>query len=994
MATFRTIILSSIDGVAPPGEKLTGGTTSVNFGGHSVTELSDVSVAGGGKISDLSVYNALHDANAQLSALHTDGSPQFVDITLPNGSVNNHIGSTSNPHGTGLSGLSDYTTPNGQYINIESDGTIDGGINFTRGGTTDASIYLDSNEDLILHYMQSDLANRNLYIKRGSSGVSILNASSSGNINIYNELSEQGNRVATRNWSTLQNVTEQGNETTYQINTVRNQNTWGFQTRTNGSNYSGFYNVNGNWRVLARDVDGNLNIDLRSNGTSYFRGGNVNITDGNLQVDGAGYSTFAGDVDVNNSSYNIITSNSSGGWVRGLMLEDTSHNKLSGIGYYMSGAEVGYIFLSYNGIYDEGEINITQDKVGINIRYPSEALDVDGNFQLSGNEIMTGGYIGSDNYTIETTGWRMTYSGELDVRSIFTDELIAKTFIADVDLALLSGHIVSKSVTQLSRDFTVPSNGNTGSLYVECLPGHPTSWTFEVGDWIRLQVIDRSGGGLTWSEVWVTVTSQDDINGAGTTNTGEQVYTVTTQDAGAGGTVRGGAAAQDYGQSGDGFIEQQAGYDSNTPYLKIATWTTDPSANETIRTQIGNLNNITNATGYGLYSANAYLTNSILVGDLTETANFMKFDGSLNINATAFDLNAGSGNLKINSTDELLSINGNAVEIGNLNNGGYSVNAYGLAAGDPSGDNIVVDGTNGMRFRNGTNVAASFTNDAIAIVDTRGTSYGAGISKADSAHDYVSIWAGDSASNRANAPFKVFADGVISVRNSTDTADLFSVVPHTDYGFIGGAKFTDTSMFTSGGTSSGGLLINWAQSFQMRMFDGGGSIKVDYDFTSTTLNQQYRNQSSGTNAGTLISMNVDSYDKIDGTLTVANNSGSVSDSVDIVYEYYDGSWNEIDRYTHSGKQDVTRSFSFNGLVASQFRIYLIENTGDWSISSYDMQQYLSQLRVTQKGVGFLAANLILKNQPVDPNLESMSGMDDGTLYLQSDGSGHYNVKVK
>jgi len=206
--------------------------------------------------------------------------------------------------------------------------------------------------------------------------------------------------------------------------------------------------------------------------------------------------------------------------------------------------------------------------------------------------------IGTDNYIPETEGWQGNYAGEWDIRRLFTNELVAKTFIADIDLALLSGHIVSKSVTQVSRDFTVPANSNTGTLYVEALPGHPASQVFANNDWIRLQIIDRTGGGLTWVEVWGTVTSfVDDGNG-------EQHYTFTTQDDGgsSGSIVHGGAAAQDFGQSGDGFIQQEAGYETHTPWLQVATWVTDPSvpANINVRSRLGNLAGITGQSGYGL----------------------------------------------------------------------------------------------------------------------------------------------------------------------------------------------------------------------------------------------------------------------------------------------------------------------------------------------------------------------------------------------------------
>jgi len=241
-------------------------------------------------------------------------------------------------------------------------------------------------------------------------------------------------------------------------------------------------------------------------------------------------------------------------------------------------------------------LDLANTRIGVNC-VPLHGFDVNGTGRYTSN-VLFDANIGTNNYVPKTTGWRGNYAGVFDIRRLFTNELVTKTFIADIDLALLSGHIVSKSVTQVSRDFTVPANSNTGTLYVEALPGHPTAQVFANNDWIRLQIIDRTGGGLTWVEVWGTVTSfVDDGNG-------EQHYTFTTQDDGgaSGSIVHGGAAAQDFGQSGDGFIQQEAGYETHTPWLQVATWVTDPSvpANINIRSRLGNLAGITGQSGYGL----------------------------------------------------------------------------------------------------------------------------------------------------------------------------------------------------------------------------------------------------------------------------------------------------------------------------------------------------------------------------------------------------------
>jgi len=241
--------------------------------------------------------------------------------------------------------------------------------------------------------------------------------------------------------------------------------------------------------------------------------------------------------------------------------------------------------------------------VGIATAAPEYPLDVNGVGMFRSN-LLVKEYLGTDNFVSETTGWRATYAGHLDMRSIFTNQMVAKSFIADLDLALLSGHIVTKSVTQISRDFTVVAVDSTVKVYVEALPGFPTSQVFADDDWVRFQVINRDGG-LTWTVVWATVNTSTFTDEGG----GEQSYTLTIKYAGAldaavGEMVYAGGAAQDFGQSGDGFIQQEAAStytDSGRPWLQVATWVTDPSDSDniTVRARLGNIGGITGQDGFG-----------------------------------------------------------------------------------------------------------------------------------------------------------------------------------------------------------------------------------------------------------------------------------------------------------------------------------------------------------------------------------------------------------
>lgn len=218
-------------------------------------------------------------------------------------------------------------------------------------------------------------------------------------------------------------------------------------------------------------------------------------------------------------------------------------------------------------------------------------------------------------YFSQTTGWRITQDGRADFRYIYADEMHVKAFIADISQALAGGEIVCKSVAIQSRDFEIPADTLTGTFYVEDLPGFPDYRVFAANDWIRLRVIDRSGGGLIVADVWGIVTNYTDLAG------GEQSWTFTTQDDGgvSGDYTWAGGLALDYGQSGDGLWEVTTLAD-DSPFTQIQTWVTDPSdsGNFTTHVRIGNLDGITDDVmtpgGWGLWTDNVYLSGEAVFG--------------------------------------------------------------------------------------------------------------------------------------------------------------------------------------------------------------------------------------------------------------------------------------------------------------------------------------------------------------------------------------------
>ncbi|MDZ7658095.1 LamG domain-containing protein [Fodinibius sp.] len=233
--------------------------------------------------------------------------------------------------------------------------------------------------------------------------------------------------------------------------------------------------------------------------------------------------------------------------------------------------------------------------------YTAGALTVDLDASLK-DDVFTHATIGSPDFASKTTDWQITKAGHGDFRSIYSDEIRTEAFIAEISEALAGADFLTKSRGVLSRNFQVPSNGNTGTLYVEDLEGFQNSRVFSAGNTIRLRVIDKSGGGLVVANIWGTVSNYSDLSG------GEQSWTFTTTDDGgsAGGTIYAGSVALDYGVSGDGYIERTTLDQSGSPYSQTVTWE-DTTGNNipdsyTVLTRIGVLDGLAGLSGAGMYA--------------------------------------------------------------------------------------------------------------------------------------------------------------------------------------------------------------------------------------------------------------------------------------------------------------------------------------------------------------------------------------------------------
>lgn len=304
--------------------------------------------------------------------------------------------------------------------------------------------------------------------------------------------------------------------------------------------------------------------------------------------------------------------------------------------------------------------------------------------------------VASTDWVSQSTGWGIYQlsdgrSGGADFRFLYTDELHAKAFIADLEQALAGGQIISKSVAILATAFTIPAKGSSASMVVEDLPG-TTAYVFATGDYVRVRNISRSGSGLSIADAYGTVT-QVSQNGNGT-----QTYTFSrpagdTGTAAANTVVQKGGLVLDYGISGNGYWEVTTLDAAGSPYAQVATWATQPS-NLTVHTRLGNLDGISGiGAEWGLW-AGKDSTHYLLLSDQSAQLRGIKqewIDASGNVRATV-DPSAAAADylfwLGPSSGDKRFAVTGDGtVYIGSVPSSNIAGWAY-------SGDVTKIDGGN------------------------------------------------------------------------------------------------------------------------------------------------------------------------------------------------------------------------------------------------------------------------------------------------------------
>jgi hypothetical protein len=394
-------------------------------------------------------------------------------------------------------------------------------------------------------------------------------------------------------------------------------------TLTNVANYAGFYaDGTGSFRHGSNNAYGIFDVAA---GTYVFHGVIIS-SDCSVVVSGTTVDTFTINSDANDATVNLVFGRTTGGnasisWNGTAFSANktfgTTGNLVVGGGYVGTSLDSDLIQMSNNQVLVSGALRLQLDAnnhATFTVGSSGVVYNATANiFSLAANVQHQ-----TDTYAKATTGWRVSYTGEAEFRTLNVDEIHAKAFIADIEQALAGGQIITKSVAKMANNFALPSANASANMDVEEFDGF-TGQVFANGDIVQLRQISRNATGLTIGSAWGTVSY---VSRNTVVNPYTQRYTFTRSAGANAGTANGNIAkatlALDYGTANGGFYEVSAYEGNSSPYVAIKAWNTHPATGLYMMTEMGRLKD-----SYGYTDANIY---GFASGKYANNSSFLTID--------------------------------------------------------------------------------------------------------------------------------------------------------------------------------------------------------------------------------------------------------------------------------------------------------------------------------------------------------------------------------
>ena len=236
--------------------------------------------------------------------------------------------------------------------------------------------------------------------------------------------------------------------------------------------------------------------------------------------------------------------------------------------------------------------------------------------------LTAGGDVKSDDFTsdiLDGNGYRLQKTDaagksnlEVDnirVRNEFRTHIFRKEIVK-----AMNGRFYISDVSEVGEDKAL-IGGSSTTLKVKAGTAYAT---FSPGD--RLLVRNIGPNGITINNVTMEVISTSVVGGTNTLSvdilTSGNVYEGDTIVRTSGGTV---------------YMDATS---ANSPFV-------DVRVNNVMNTRMGNLAGVSNATGWGIYGENAYLTGAVVIGDLTKTNEYISYEnGNITMKVADYDLDS------------------------------------------------------------------------------------------------------------------------------------------------------------------------------------------------------------------------------------------------------------------------------------------------------------------------------------------------------------------